>query len=356
MIKKYLNYITLEKIINYLLNNNYFYLLLTITSLLFSYFINLNIGSYFIGFIVSFWIIIKNNNYNLLKIILTIFIIVLLYYFTGIIYCEGGDTDVNTNNNSNISETENTKAVILESKDHYHITKEDFNKGVDLINQSVKLGIESVAPNLGAGTAAAGAAGSVIKNSKLPVLPKLALAGLSAAVVGGSTRIGLVTADALIKSDVSKESITPSRENILNTGDEIQSPVNDFINSMLEKGDMLSPLEQLLRCQLGLNVLMLTKIFILIMIIYNKLFISSGFSIFSKLFNLPIWPSSFKLIINRFNSLFYKMSHFNNRFFYILFIIISLALIFDIFLSIYIIGELNTNLQEYIDLYNNIKK
>jgi hypothetical protein len=170
VIKKLYGYVTLslfknkqidgDKIINNLLNNNYFYFTLTIISLLFSYYINLSIGSYFVSFIISFWIYYKNDNANLAFFKITISLIV-IYYLTGIIYCEGSDTDVTTSggdntstpsgDNSNTTKTETTKAVILESKDHYHITKDDFNKGVDLINQSVKLGIESVAPNLGAG-------------------------------------------------------------------------------------------------------------------------------------------------------------------------------------------------------------
>jgi len=359
VIKKLYGYLTLfrnkegEKIINYLLNNNYFYFTLTIISLLFSIFISLNIGSYFVGFIISFWVFYKNNNSNLLGIIITISFIVIYYYLTGTIYCEGGDTDINTSsgNNTNTSfgensKTDSTKGIILESNDHYHITKEDFNKGIDFITQNIKTGIESVIPNLGAASAAGTAASAVIKNSNLPTLPKLALSGAAAAVVGASTKIGIATGDALLKNKISNESIT--NKNISNTGDEIQSPVNDFINSVLENGDMLTPLEELLRCQLGLNVLMLAKIFILIAILYNKLFISSGFSIFNKY----LYP---KLGV-RLKSFSNKMSSFNNRFFYILFIIISLALIFDILLSIYITGELNTNLQEYINVYNNMKK
>ena len=98
MNKKLFNYDNkaLEKIINYLLNNNFFYFILTIISLLFSIFISLNIGSYFVGFIISFWIYYKNNNSNLLGIIITISFIVIYYYLTGIIYCEGGDSEVNT--------------------------------------------------------------------------------------------------------------------------------------------------------------------------------------------------------------------------------------------------------------------
>lgn len=90
--KKLYEYLTLfrkkegEKIINYLLNNNYFYLTLTIISLLFSIFISLNIGSYFVGFIISFWVFYKNNNSNLLGIIITISFIVIYYYLTGTIY------------------------------------------------------------------------------------------------------------------------------------------------------------------------------------------------------------------------------------------------------------------------------
>ena len=339
-----------DKIINYLLNNNYFYFILTIISLLFSIFISLNIGSYFVGFIVSFWIYYKNNNANLLGIIITISFIVIYYYLTGIIYCEGGDSDINTpsGDNTNTSSGDSTRAVILESKDHYHITKEDFNKGVEFISHNIRSGIESVIPNLGAASAAGAAATAVINKSNLPTLPKLALTGITAAVVGASTKIGIAAGDSLLDNKAINESVTPSIENISNTGDEIQSPVNDFIHSVLEKGDMLTPLEELLKCQLGLNVLMLVEIFILIMILYNKLFINSSFSIFNKY----LYPK----LGDRFKSLFNKMNSFNDKFFYIIFIINCLCLIFAIFLSFIIIGSLNTNLQDYIDVYNQIKK
>ena len=339
-----------DKIINYLLNNNYFYFILTIISLLFSIFISLNIGSYFVGFIVSFWIYYKNNNSNLLGIIITISFIVIYYYLTGIIYCEGGDSDINTpsGDNTNTSSGDSTRAVILESKDHYHITKEDFNKGVEFISHNIRSGIESVIPNLGAASAAGAAATAVINKSNLPTLPKLALTGITAAVVGASTKIGIAAGDSLLDNKARNESVTPSIENISNTGDEIQSPVNVFIHSVLEKGDMLTPLEELLKCQLGLNVLMLVEIFILIMIIYNKLFINSSFSIFNKY----LYPK----LGDRFKSLFNKMNSFNDKFFYIIFIINCLCLIFAIFLSFIIIGSLNTNLQDYIDVYNQIKK
>ena len=350
LFKNFYSKIDGDKIINYLLNNNYFYFILTIISLLFSIFINLNIGSYFVGFIISFWIYYKNNNSNLLGIIITISFIVIYYYLTGIIYCEGGDSDINTpsGDNTNTSSGDSTRAVILESKDHYHITKEDFNKGVEFISQNIRSGIESVIPNLGAASAAGAAATAVINKSNLPTLPKLALTGITAAVVGAGTKIGIAAGDSLLDNKARNESVTPSIENISNTGDEIQSPVNDFIHSVLEKGDMLTPLEELLKCQLGLNVLMLVEIFILIMILYNKLFINSSFSIFNKY----LYPK----LGDRFKSLSNKMNSFNDKFFYIIFIINCLCLIFAIFLSFIIIGSLNTNLQEYIDVYNQIKK
>jgi len=88
MNKKFFDYDdeTFEKRINNLLNNNSFYFILTILSLLFSYYISLNIGSYIVSFIISFWIFYKNNYTSLLNficIIIIIFIICvfILYYF-----------------------------------------------------------------------------------------------------------------------------------------------------------------------------------------------------------------------------------------------------------------------------------
>lgn len=53
-----------------------------------------------------------------------------------------------------------------------------------------EVGIEKAVANVGAATAGGAAASTVLK-SNLPVGPKLALSGASAAVVGASTKAGV---------------------------------------------------------------------------------------------------------------------------------------------------------------------
>lgn len=139
--------------------------------------------------------------YFILNLITTIFILLIAfifgYYFNlnDFIYCEGEDL-----NGSNTAESDNK--IKLDSADYYHIKKEYVNMGIDttngFISKGLELGIEKLAPNIGAGTAAPTIAATVLKSS-LPPLQKLALAGTSAAIVGASTKIGLHIGETIIK-------------------------------------------------------------------------------------------------------------------------------------------------------------
>lgn len=71
------------------------------------------------------------------------------------------------------------------------------------MSKGLELGVEKVTANVGA-AAAAGSAASTVLKSKLPIVPKLALAGASAVVVGATTKIGIAIGEAVV---------TRSREN-----------------------------------------------------------------------------------------------------------------------------------------------
>jgi hypothetical protein len=134
-----------------------------------------------------------------------------------------------------------------------------------------------------------------------------------------------------------------------NSEDQIPSPTNDFISSFLDNSEISSPLEELLKCQLGLNVLMLIEIFILIISLINILYINKSFNILNKL-------DKYLNITNKFSYFINKTKNFNHNFFIVIIIIISISLIFNIFISIYISSELSINLQDYVDVHNYIKK
>jgi len=113
-----------------------------------------------------------------LNIIITI-IILLFFNFINVdhfIYCEGDDEITSDTNNKNQTN------IVIESDNYYHIKKDSVNvdKGMDIINQTLNKNLDKLVSNVGAATAAGGAASTVLK-SNLPPIQKLALAGASAA-------------------------------------------------------------------------------------------------------------------------------------------------------------------------------
>ena len=221
--------------------------------------------------------------------------------------------------------------------------KDSVNKAVELVSKGRETSVEKTVAILGAATAAGAAASTVLKTS-LPVGPKLALAGASAMVVGVSTKIGIAIGEAVLKS---KENHTT---NALNKMDpyKLQSPTDYFVPSLLDTPELVSPLEELIRYQFILNLLIFFSIVILIALLFNKMFLSNNIfvSFLTRFFN--------KDIVLKFNTYRIKIDNFNNNFFFLLFGINSITLLFNIFLSLVISWELSFNLDYYIITHNGI--
>jgi len=71
----------LQRIIITLLNNNLFYIFLFISILLLSYYINMNIGAFILGIIITLFCFRNNYIYILINIFITISIIIILHYY-----------------------------------------------------------------------------------------------------------------------------------------------------------------------------------------------------------------------------------------------------------------------------------
>lgn len=110
-------------------------------------------------------------------------------------------------------------------------------KGMDIINQTLNKNLDKLVSNVGAATAAGGAASTVLK-SNLPPIQKLALAGASAAIVGASTKIGISVGEAIVKNNV----LNNGNDNKTPIDQETPSPDTSFISSILEKSELISPL------------------------------------------------------------------------------------------------------------------
>ena len=244
------------------------------------------------------------------------------------IYCDGGDdtdslsgstkptnldapgnnTNINANSHDPNSNTNSSK-IQLDSEKYYHVRKDSVDKAIDLASKGIEQAAEKIVANVGAATAAGTAAATILK-SNLPLVPKLAIAGASAAVVGASTKIGIGIGEAVLTR--SKENPTT---NVLTKidPDRIPSPTEFYVPSIIETSELISPLEELIRYQFILNFLILFSIVILIALLFNKMFLSKNIfvSFIERFFN--------KDIVSKFESYKIKIDKFNNSFFFLLF-------------------------------------
>jgi hypothetical protein len=136
-----------------------------------------------------------------------------------------------------------------------------------------------------------------------------------------------------------------------NLGPNIPSSPTDFIiPSLLEKTELLSPLDKLIKTQLSLDYLLLLFLIVLTVLIFNKSFLTNSktTSILNKILNenLSLKLENYKKI---------DIDIFNNLFFRVLFILIATSLIFNILINILINFELTLNLEYYIQSHENFK-
>jgi hypothetical protein len=231
----------------------------------------------------------------------------------------------------------------LDKNEYYHIRKDSVDRAVDIVTDMAKVAVKQIIPNMGAGAAAGAVASAVIK-SALPPGQNLIMTGVTAGVVGCTTKIGLALGDALIsKASGSSSPLNPSNVP--------PSPTEFFVPSILEKAEILSPLEQLIQYQLGINLLMLILIIILIFLLCQKFLFSNSSSILISFIKKNLNTES-SLKLDKYKK---KIDIFNESYFLVLFTINSLTLLFNIFLSIVISSELTFDLAYYIQTHNELK-
>ena len=124
----------------------------------------------------------------------------------------------------------------------------------------------------------------------------------------------------------------------------------DFdIPSILEYGDVLSPLQNLLNNEIAILLLILIHIFIIIMVLVNKFYVSGSLNLISKLFSnskLLVKFERYKIIVDK----------FSNRFINLLLVINIIFILAYILLLLYINIKLSSNLDDFIDVHNDMKK
>jgi hypothetical protein len=215
--------------------------------------------------------------------------------------------------------------------------------------------MEHVAPKLGdfgVGAATGTATAAMIKatNGLPPAQRATAIAG-TALITAAATKIGLGIGGKVVKntSETIIENIKNSKHGDPNIN-RIPSPGpdNTFIHSPLEEQ---SPLEGLIIHQFELNILILLLIIILLILIFNRFILSSNLDFITSLVEKYIPNTFIAKYIKKFNI---TSRDYNNKFMFIMFIIISIVLIMMLLLNIFVSTEFILKLDQYVTVYNRI--
>lgn len=208
-----------------------------------------------------------------------------------------------------------------------------------------KFGME-LASNAGIGTAV-GAVGAAILKSNLPPMQKLAMLGGSSAITAAGLKLGTNSAEALIIAT----GATAYRDI---EADQIPSPVDPFINSFLDKSELSSPLQVLLEVQFYISILLFCLIVLFLYLLFTKLFSKYTSATVQNIVIKNMDQRSMNT--NNAKSFFNFTGKMSDKFFYFMFILLTLNIIFLIFLSFVISFELTTNLDIYLKSHNEYYK
>lgn len=131
----------------------------------------------------------------------------------------------------------------------------------------------------------------------------------------------------------------------------------NFIPSVLESYDNLSPLEILINCEILINIMILFYFFLIAIILiqkYNiKIFKISSVGLISKIFNMEsIRKGGAADKINKFME---GIGNFSDKYLLLLLLINIFLILFCVLLNIYINIELSNNLDKFIQLHNQFK-
>jgi hypothetical protein len=132
------------------------------------------------------------------------------------------------------------------------------------------------------------------------------------------------------------------------------SPGEGFISSLVDTGDISSPLQDLLNAQIKISFLLFVSILLAIILLFYKLF-SNYSSTPVSMFLTRILPNN-SLNSNKGQRFIKFTGQLSHKYFYFIFIILTLNIIFLLFLNFSISYELLDNLDEYIRIHNDIYK
>ena len=230
--------------------------------------------------------------------------------------------------------------------------------------QGVIEGLNTYIPSLVGGMGGAGLGTAIInKSGSLPPVQKAAL-GVATAV-GGALGLTIATGVGreINKNFINKSEVNNGKASSDSSGSSGSSgssstagpdksagnvSSDDNIPSILEFGENVSPLQALLNYEIVIGLLILFHMIILILILFNKLYVSGSIKIFSKLVN--------KNILIKYEKYKVMIETLGSRVLIILFIINVVFLLGYIILLIYINIELSTNLDDYINVHTKMNQ
>ena len=283
----------------------------------------------------------------------------------GDIYCQGDDILSNIDN-SNISNTSNNtndtnKDSITLKKDEVVITSKEAlneianniaNVGKDLIKETFPGIVEGLATAAGAGSAAAATVNQIFNNTAgQPILRRTVMAATGAAFVGGAVSTSLRTSAAMSRqqSITKLENISPSLPRAELDCVAPPSPKEEFIHSVIEPSELMSPLVELINCQFIFSSIMVLSIIMMVFICISWYINKYNISFLKQILGDKLGG------FLKFTKYTRNMSNFNNKFYISLLIINILVLIFCILMQLYISNELVMNIDDYIAVHNYIK-
>jgi phosphate/sulfate permease len=287
-----------------------------------------------------------------------IFITIAGYLYLNIFntfYCDNSDDEDNNetsivNNNNQKIDNKNDTNIVNNNKQEINNNNEYFEfkfpaKPIDYIAKGIGTAFAKGVSDYAA--AAGGVAASAFfyfnkSSASLAPLPRI----VGAAVAGGATAIGVIVGNRIGKSIGNKVNVLEEIKNHKNSDPDIEripSPDDLIISSPFEDGNI--PLVDLLLDLVSLNLI---EIIIIISII---LMIGSNKN------NNIIYNLIKKYIPNNYLHLFIqKVSNFNTKFTNFMLIIMVVILLLIKLGNLYVSCELFANIEDYVIVYNYIKK
>lgn len=252
---------------------------------------------------------------------------------------------------SDSGSSDNKATVTLDNNDKNTYTvsmnKETVHKIIDTAGDVIKHAVEKALPSLGAASAGATVAATIIKTSTMNAGPRAALAVTAGTAMAGGVAAALHGANAYAKNAIASSELVDST-----VESRAPSPVDsNFINS---PNDITSPLQDLLLSIFSINIVVFILFIILLLLFLNKIIFNYNINFISSFITKYCSTETKQRIDKIFNK--NKSISFNEKFFKLTFIIISISIIFFLIINIFFSFELLTKIEDYVIVYNEIHK